>query len=60
MSDLTEQQIVVLLRLLRPAPAAWVEAGCAIPRLEREPARQLASEPGIPTPSSSRETERDG
>jgi hypothetical protein len=60
MSDVTEQHIVVLLRLLRPAPAAWVEAARAMPRLEPEPAGQLASEHGIPALWISRGTGRDG
>jgi hypothetical protein len=60
MIDVPEQRIVVLLGLLRPAPAAWVETACAIPRRERDPASPLASERGIPAPRSSRGRERDG
>jgi hypothetical protein len=47
MRDTPEQQIAALLRLLRPAPAAWVEAACEIPRLGRELARPPANDSSV-------------
>jgi hypothetical protein len=51
MSQTPEQQIAALLRVLRPAPTAWVEAACEIPRLEREMAEPPAIEPARSEPS---------
>jgi hypothetical protein len=36
MTETVEQQLATLLRVLRPAPAAWVTLACEIPRLERD------------------------
>lgn len=36
MTETVEQQLAALLRVLRPAPAAWVTLACEIPRLERD------------------------
>jgi hypothetical protein len=56
MTQTPEQRIAALLRVLEPAPAAWVAAACEIPRLERELAEPPAlatepSEPSDPTPA---------
>jgi len=62
MTQTPEQQIGALLRVLRPAPAAWVAAACEIPRLERELAEPpaIASEPSEPTPSRDQEASARG
>jgi hypothetical protein len=36
MPDPTDDELVALLRTLRPAPAAWVAAASEIPRTQRE------------------------
>lgn len=34
--ETAEEQLAALLRVLRPAPAAWIAAACEIPRVRRE------------------------
>lgn len=35
-SELAEQQLAALLRVLRPAPTPWFDAVCEIPKNQRE------------------------
>jgi hypothetical protein len=60
MSDVTEQQVVALLRVLRPAPVAWVAAACEVPRFEHELARVDPVEPGASPEARSPRMDRDG
>ena len=57
MPDTAEQKLAALLRILRPAPVAWVAAAREIPRLEREIEHptDLAGRAGEPTTAPARE-----